>query len=235
MESFKVELETIAQKISQARINSGKSLKSCADAIGTTGSHYKKIESGELSPTLPELETLSYLFNVSLSGFFGKQEIGIPTPAISNLSHLIEIRNSVIGTLLQIERERKNITLKEMSERCGISRSRLKRYESGATGIPVNDLLIIAEILSMDLDAFFDRNSSIGIWQKSQQTLQAFLALPADLQVFITDPANLPYMEFAQKLKGFQPKDLGVMSAAIQLILQNLPPNQNSEPDQTNQ
>lgn len=235
MESSKVNLEKIAQIISQARVSSGKSLKSCADAIGATGSRYKKIESGELSPSLPELETLSYLFNIPLSKFIGDQEFEIPNPTISNLSHLVEIRNSVIGTLLQIERERKNITLKEMSERCTISRSRLKRYESGILEIPVSDLQKITDILSMDLSVFFDQNSPIGIWQKSQQNQQAFLAFPVDLQAFIIDPVNLPYMEFAQKLKGFQPEDLRVMSAAIQLILQNLPSNQNSEPDLANQ
>lgn len=234
MGSFEVDLETIAHKISQTRLNCGKSMKNCADAIGTTVSHYKKIENGELFPTLPELETLSCFLNVPLLGFIENQEIGNTTPNISNLFHLIEIRNSVIGTLLQIERERKNIPLKEMAERCAMQRSRLKRYESGVSGIPLNDLMKMAEVLSMDLDIFFDKNSPIGIWQKSQQTLQAFLALPADLQVFITDPINFPYLELAQKLKGFQPEDLGIMSGAIQLILQNLPANQNPEPDQNN-
>ncbi|MGV8027041.1 MAG: helix-turn-helix domain-containing protein [Anaerolineaceae bacterium] len=232
MGSFEVDLENIAQKISQARIDSGKYLKSCAEAIGSTTSHYKKIESAELVPSLPELETLSYLFNVSLSGFIGKQENINLNPTISNLSYLVEIRNSVIGTLLLIERERKNISLKEMSERCALTHSRLKHYESGEMGIPLNDLLKITEVLAIGLDSFFDKSSPISIWQKSEQSLQAFLSLPADLQVFITDPANLPYMEFAQKLKDLQPEDLRVMSAAIQLILQNLSSNQNPELNQ---
>ncbi len=235
MGSYKAELETISQKLTQARFHCGKSMRDCANAIGTTSTHYKKIEYGDIFPTLPELEALSHFLNVSLLGLIGDQEISDLIANTSNSSHLIEIRNSVIGTLLQIERERKNIPLKEMAERCAMQRSRLKRYESGASGIPLNDLMKMAEVLSMDLDTFFDKNSPIGIWQKSQQTLQAFFALPVDVQVFITDPANLPYLELAQKLKGFQPEDLGIMSDAIQLILQNLPAKQNTEPDQNNQ
>ncbi|RJQ41661.1 MAG: transcriptional regulator [Anaerolineaceae bacterium] len=229
MESYKVELETIAQKLTQSRLNCGKSMKNCADAIGTTVSRYKKIESGELIPTLPELETLSYFFNVPMIALIGKQEgkqeTSSAAPNPNTLFHLVEIRNSVIGTLLQIEREKKSITLKDMAARCEITRSRMKRYESGLSGIPLNDLLKIAAVLSIDLNAFFDRNSPIGIWQKSQQTLLAFLALPAEIQDFVTDRTNLPYLELAQKMKNLRPEDLEVMSEAIQLILQNLPLN----------
>jgi len=232
MGEYKADAEIIAQKLTQARFACGKSMKDCAAAIATSNAHYKKIECGEILPTLPELETLSYFLNIPLSSLLGNQRIVAVTVSLGNSARFIEIRNSAIGTLLQIEREKKAITLKEMAERSEIQRSRLKRYESGTIGIPIHDLLKMAEVLSIDPAIFFDKNSPIGLWQSSQQTLQAFLAQPSDLQEFIIDPANLPYLELAQKLKGLQPQDLGAMAGAIQLILQNLPINQSGQTDQ---
>ena len=148
---------------------------------------------------------------------------------ISSSAHLIEIRNSVIGTLLQIERGKRNISLKETSKLCAISPSRLKKYESGSNGIPLDDLLKIANFLSMDIDVFLDKNSPIGIWQQDQQNILSFLTLPTDLQDFINDPANKPYLELAKALKNYKSEDLKTMADAIQLILQNLPAEQKPE------
>ena len=228
MESRNIDLETIPQKLQNARIHCGKSIKYCADLIGASVLHYKKIENGEVIPTLPELETITTFLSSPVSEIIENQERSLPTPPISNSIHLIEIRNSVIGTLLQIEREKRNISLKEVSELCSISRSRLRRYESGFLGIPLNDLLKLANFLSMELDAFFDKNSPVGIWQYSQQIITRFLALPTDLQEFISDPANMPYLELAKTLKNLRYEDFNTLNDAIQLILKNLPSTQKS-------
>lgn len=235
MGSYQANLEMIAQKLTQARFQSGKSMKDCAHAIGSTSAHYKKIECGEIYPTLPEMETLSYFLNVPLFELLSDHKSTDLLVKTGNTAHLIEIRNNVIGTLLQIERERKNIALVDLAKRCGIQRSRLKRYESGTTRIPVDDLLSLADALSIDLETFLDQNSAMGIWQKSQQNLRAFSSLPAHIQEFVTDPANPPYLELAQKLKGMQPKDLAAIAEAIQLMVQLLPKDPAQEPDQTQQ
>jgi len=229
MESRSIDLKSIAQKLHSIRMKCGKSINNCAEAIGASNHHYKKIESGEIQPTLPELETLTAFLNISLFEIITDQEKSLTNPDISSSAHLIEIRDSVIGTLLQIEREKKNISLKETSELCAIPRSRLKSYESGSIGIPLDDLLKLANFLSMDVDIFLDLNSPIGIWQQDQQKILSLLTLPTELQDFICSSENKPYLELAQALKSLQPKDMETIVSAIQLIQQNLASKQNTE------
>lgn len=229
MESRRIDLQSIAQKLQSTRMKCGKSIKNCADAIGVSSLYYKKFENGEIQLTLPELETLTAFLNISFFEIISDQEKSQISPDISSSAHLIEIRNSVIGTLLQIEREKRNISQKETSKLCAISPSRLRRYESGSTGIPLDDLLKLANFLSMDIDIFLDKNSPIGIWQQDQQNVLSFLTLPTDLQNFINDPANKPYLELTKALKNYKSEDLKTMADAIQLILQNLPMEQKPE------
>jgi hypothetical protein len=81
----------------------------------------------------------------------------------------------------------------------------------------------------MDLEAFFDKNSPIGIWQQSQQNIARFLALPTDVQDFISNPVNIPYLELAKTLKNLRSEDFNTLDNAIQLILKNLPSTQKSD------
>jgi len=229
MESRSIDLQSVPQKLYNTRMKCGKSIKICAEAIGASIQHYKKIESGEIQPTLPELETLTAFLNISLFEIITGQGKSLTNPDISNSAHLLEIRDSVIGTLLQIEREKKNITLKETSKLCAISPSRLKRYESGTTGIPFDDLLKLANFLAIDIDVFMDKNSPIGIWQQDQQKALSLFALSTDLQDFICSPENEPYLELAQALKNLKSEDLETIANAIQLIQQNLASKQNTE------
>ncbi len=223
MELFDIELSAIAVNLHTAREKCGKTVKSCAAALGITNARYKKYESGELFPTLPELETLSYFMQIPLAELIHVQDggslCGAPIPDGDNLTHLMEIRDSVIGTLLQIERERNKFSLKTLATRCVIPVSRLKRWESGQNGIPMDELLRLTHELGIDVNTFFDVNSPIGIWQKKQQQIAAFLDLPQDLQAFVSNPENIAYISLANKMKELQPEDLENVSQALQLLV----------------
>ncbi|KUK46407.1 MAG: Xre family DNA-binding protein [Anaerolinea thermophila] len=226
MELFNPDLSSIAANLTATREKRGKNVKNCADALGITSSRYKKYESGETLPTLPELESLSYFLNVPLTELVHTREnrasSDVVNPDGENLLHLIEIRDSVIGTLLQIEREKNELTLKLLASRCSIPVSRLKRWESGQNGIPMDDLLKLTQELNIQLAAFLDVNSPIGLWQQQQQQITAFLNLPEEMQAFVSNPDNIPYLSLANRMKEIQPEDLENISQAFQLLVEKL-------------
>jgi len=234
MELFNPDLTVIAGNLTKAREKCGKTLKSCTDALGITSYRYKKYESGEILPTLSELESLSYFMNTPLTELIHTQAdsepSGITNPDEENLLHLIEIRDSVIGILLQIEIEKNELTLKSLANRCAIPVSRLKRWESGQDGIPLDDLLKLARELNIDPAAFLDVNSPIGLWQQQQQRISAFLNLPQEMQAFVSDPDNIPYLSLANMIKIIQPEDLENVSQTFQLLVEKLS-NEKQTPD----
>lgn len=233
MDSFDIDVKNIAFNLRQARAACGKSLKSCADALGISTAKYKKYEDGDLIPTLPELETISFYLHIPFTALFAdnasKMTSSSQNVETDNLNHLLHIRNSVIGTLLQIEREKKGSTYKEISEQCEIPIARLKRYESGLQGIPLSELLKVARVLSVDPAIFFDENSPVSAWQEEQNRITAFKQLPPDVKDFITESSNRPYLVLAQNLKTMSTADLTSLAEAIRVILANQPTSNTAE------
>jgi len=65
-----------------------------------------------------------------------------------------------IGLIVNKLRKEKKITLKELSEKSGLSTGFLSQFERGMTTIAVDSLMIIAKILDVDLDVFFEKKTT---------------------------------------------------------------------------
>lgn len=65
-----------------------------------------------------------------------------------------------IGLIVNKLRKEKKITLKELSDKSGLSTGFLSQFERGMTTIAVDSLMIIAKILEVDLDIFFGKKKS---------------------------------------------------------------------------
>ena len=63
--------------------------------------------------------------------------------------------NLDIGSRVQSRRKEQKITLKELSERTGLSTGFLSQFERGMTTIAIDSLQNIAKVLDMDMDSFF--------------------------------------------------------------------------------
>lgn len=63
--------------------------------------------------------------------------------------------NIDIGSRVQERRKEQKITLKELSEKTGLSTGFLSQFERGMTSIAIDSLQNIAKILDMDMDCFF--------------------------------------------------------------------------------
>jgi len=196
--------------IRDARLSERRSIKECADAIGVKPGLFRAYEEGRRAPSLPELETLVYYLKLPISQFWGKQtKSDSPSPMDElDTARLIALRQRMIGALLRQERNNVNMSVRQVAAQTGIAPSRLNAYELGERAIPVPELETILAVLGSRIEIFFDQSGPVGQWMNSQRGLQKFLDLSEEMQKFVCQPVNRPYVELAMKLSEMSKEKL---------------------------
>jgi len=195
--------------IRDARMAERRSIKECADAIGVKSGLFRAYEEGRRAPSLPELETLVYYLKLPISQFWGKETKSDTAAAeLPDTARLIALRQRMIGALLRQERNNVNMSIRHLATETGITQGRLNSYELGAHAIPVPELESILSVLGSRIETFFDQNGPIGQWMTSQRALQKFLELPEEMQNFVCQPVNRPYLDLAMKLSDMSKEKL---------------------------
>ena len=185
-----------------ARTRRGESKKSCGDIIGVSSRTITKFESGEKSPSLPELEVLAYYLDLPLENFWEETapDHQDRMKVLTNLQNRIELRNLKIGATLRKYRQEAKLSMKEVADKLGITTYRLKSYEKGAFPVPVAELNALARLYDHQLSDLIVDSGPIAKWSHDNKVGSAFLDLPEDLQDFVLKPVNRPYIEIAVKL-----------------------------------
>jgi transcriptional regulator with XRE-family HTH domain len=209
--------KTLGVLLQDARLAARLSVKDCANAIGISTSTYNSYEKGKKAPSLPELEALSMFFNLPISHFWGTEAISDDPASIEkiDLNRLIALRHRMIGALLQQERRAAGFSMKSLATEAGLPKSRIKAYELGERPIPVPDLEILLNVLGSNIEKFFDRNGPIGQWMLRQNAITDFLDLPPELQEFVRQPVNRPYLELALHLSELSAEKLRSVAEGI--------------------
>jgi transcriptional regulator with XRE-family HTH domain len=190
--------------IRDARLAARRSVQECAEAIGVRKSVFRSYEEGARSPSLPELEVLVFFLDMSLDHFWGKEiRSTAPSPHQKiDSAKVLALRQRKIGALLRQERMNASISIRNLAGKTGIASSRIKAYELGERAIPLPELEILVSTLGGRIESFFDRNGPIGQWMLSEEAVQQFLEMPAELREFVAMPVNRPYLELAMKLSN---------------------------------
>lgn len=190
--------------IRDARTAARRSVKECADAIGTKPGIFRAYEEGRRAPSLPELETLVYYLDLPLDHFWSREiKSNAPLPIETlDLSKLTAVRQRKIGAMLRQERMNASISIRGLAEETGISGARIKAYELGERPIPLPELEVLVSSLGGRVESFFDRSGPIGQWLTNEEAIQNFLELPETLRQFVALPVNRPYLELAMKLSS---------------------------------
>src|SRR3989304_1695711 len=130
-----VQLRTkiIGLHLRDARLASGKSMKELGDVIGVSSGSISAIERGTNSPSLPELELLSFYLGTPINHFWGEDVVSQePHPSQQIESQkLLGLRHRAIAAMLRQARTEMNLSQKDLADRTGISTSRIRRYERG--------------------------------------------------------------------------------------------------------
>ncbi|MCU0485969.1 MAG: helix-turn-helix domain-containing protein [Anaerolineales bacterium] len=194
--------QRLGELIREARMAAGKSALDCAQAAGATEESFLKYETGEASPSLPEIELLSYFLQIPIEYFWGVEALK-PTSAGRaqvNPQVLLGLRGRMVGVLLRKARLDNELSQEALSAQTSIPVEQIQAYELGQKPIPMVALDVLAAALGYSLRHFQDQRGPIGAWMAEQRSLQDFNKLPPELQAFVSKPVNRPYLEMAQRL-----------------------------------
>ena len=196
--------------IRDARMAERRSIKECADAIGVKPGLFRAYEEGRRSPSLPELETLVYYLKLPITHFWGRETMSESSSPVDSLdtAQLIALRQRMIGALLRQERNKINMSIRQLAAHTRINSARLNMYELGDRPISVPELESILSVMGSPIEVFFDLNATVGPWMTSQRAMQKFLDLPEEIQNFVCQPVNRPYLELAMKLSDMSKEKL---------------------------
>jgi transcriptional regulator with XRE-family HTH domain len=203
--------------ILDARRVSRRSIEECADVLNITPEEFVEFERGIQAPSLPQMELLALFLNVPLEHFWGKRVLS-QTGTLESLQEkdrMLLLRNRVIGTNLRLARNNASKSLEQIAEESGIAQERLSRYEMGEESAPVSELELLADLLSVTLEQFYDRHGPIGRWREQKGNMQKFMDLPPDMQQFISKPVNRPYVELAMRLSELSTEKLRAVAEVL--------------------
>ncbi len=200
-----------------ARNAAGKSKRECGDAIGVSSAMVSSMESGRRSPSLPQLELLSHFLRVSLE-YFWRDDLISATRSLADTLHVehnLSLRDRFVGAALAAAREKNEYTYKDIKEETGISSGRLKRYESGDNSVPLPELELLIRFYRLHLSNFIDPENVIGQWLMEQRAIIDFRQLSPELQEFVSQPINRPYLELAMRLSKMSTDDLRAVAEGL--------------------
>lgn len=188
--------------IYDARLASGKSLEDCAHITGIPQDRLSAIESGLISPTLPELEILSFLYKIPLEHFWGNETLSEQDVEgqANKFKQLMAIRHRVIGANIKKTLDEKNLQADDFAISLDIAPQDFHHYYLGEKEIPIPVLELIARGLDCKIEDFFDTEGIIGNWRAQLVESEKYKAIPENLREFVSKPINVPYIELAIRL-----------------------------------
>ncbi len=196
--------------IRDARQAARRSPDEVARATGISKGTLRAYEEGARAPSLPELEVLAYYLKMPIDHFWGKDSISgeAPTTEPLDLPRLLELRQRMIGALLRQDRNTASLSVKALAQESGIPSGRINAYELGERPIPLPELEVMLNILAGKIETIYDQSGPIGQWMVDQKAMQHFLELPKELQAFVCQPVNRPYIELAMKISSMSTEKL---------------------------
>ncbi len=200
-----------------ARMSTGKTQPDCAQAMDVTPDQLQAFEMGEASPSLPQLELLSFFLDVPLDHFWSQQTLTGKENGKKDIDpvQLIGIRQRMVSVLIRKARVEAGLSLDQVSERTGLPIQDLQCYESGEAPLPLPSLEALSQVLNRDVKDFIDQNGPVGSREVERRIAQELLEMPTELRVFITKPINRPYIELAQRLSEMSVEKLRAVAEGL--------------------
>jgi transcriptional regulator with XRE-family HTH domain len=213
-------------KIRHGRTRTGLSLKEVGQALGISAEAVSEMEFGRLPVSLPHLEVMGLIFNVPLSYFWSDEPIK-ETDQDFPTREAIALRQRIIGALLRKARIERGRSQEHLANLLGLPVSKISDYEFGRAPIPLQELEALVEHLNLSLDYFLDQGlpfstRAAGEGKQEENGQPAVLAeitdmpqLPAEVREFLSNPANLLYVNIAMKLSELSADTLRALAEGL--------------------
>jgi transcriptional regulator with XRE-family HTH domain len=213
-----VRSKIIGVLIKDARQVRGQTLQACAEAAGCPPESLETFESGQASPSLPEMEMLAYVLDVPLSYFWGdtvlSQQAAAPRPILP-AAEVAALRHRIVGALVRQARQTSHLEASDVAESVGLSPAWLAAYELGQKPIPLPELEALAARLGVPIEHFLEARGPVGEWDSTQRAFERFRQLPPELREFVSRPINESYLRLAHRLSQLPTNELRGIAASL--------------------
>ena len=198
-----IRAKKIGLLIRDSREKTGNSVQEIGRMLGVSTGTITAFETGNQSPSLPQLETLAYTLNVPVEHFWG--DITLPSPVQKSLpedklQRYQILRNKIIGTKIRKARLAKEFSAAELAEKMSIKETTLTAYEFGEQNIPFPMLELLTKELDLNIDELINKKGLVQEIPTPVGSSQSIDKLPKDLQEFVSKPINQPYLVLAKQL-----------------------------------
>lgn len=204
--------------LQDARQSSGRTVTHCAELLRIDEAAYHAFETGDTTPTLPQLEILAFFFNVPINHFWGTETRAIARreeEIEASVPNILLLRQRIIGVTLQSLRTEAGVSIDELAEKTGLAANRIEAVERGAEALPLNELEAMVQALHASLDDLIDSHGPVGSWLQLQDEFEAFARLPDELREFIAKSINQVYLELARELSDMPASRLRTIAESI--------------------
>jgi transcriptional regulator with XRE-family HTH domain len=189
----------LGELVQTARLRAGRSREDCAQVLGVSPEAFGQMESGETSPSLPDLEILAMYLKVPMDHFWGGEQPPESRPV--DYSGYVFLRQRIIGALLRQARIQARRSVEEVAAKANVSPSQVEAYEAGSEAIPFLQLEQIARYLDVPMTQFSDdRHGPLAQHEAEIAMQRRFGQLPPEMKAFVTEPINRTYLETAMRL-----------------------------------
>ncbi|MDM8529192.1 helix-turn-helix transcriptional regulator [Anaerolineales bacterium HSG24] len=194
----------IGQKIHTVRVRAGLNIEEVSASLGTTPEILSQIEAGQHDVTLPQLEILALICNVTITDFWSADALKTKKVDYPTLQ-IIDLRRRIIGVLLKQTRIEAGASEEDVATLLNISVEQVTQYELGQVDIPMQQLGALRDHFGITFSYFLDDSSAVkkgGFTQDLTMLdeIVEFTQLPQDVREFLANPANLLYLNIAMKL-----------------------------------
>ncbi|MBN2257290.1 MAG: helix-turn-helix transcriptional regulator [Anaerolineaceae bacterium] len=178
------------------------SLNEVSALLNVTPNRIKQYESGNQIPSLPELEVLSIQLNIPISALLSNDEdpVEIAPMKPQQAKKIIILRQRIIATCIKKALDDAAIPRVDVANALGIKPKELTSYLNGKKPIPLTTLETLCRIASLALQSLFGTHGLVGEKLSQAERVAGFRQLDPELQDFIAQPINRPYVELANRL-----------------------------------
>jgi transcriptional regulator with XRE-family HTH domain len=203
-------------KIRHARTRAGLNLKEVGRVLDLSADTIAEIEYGRSDVSLPQLEVLALIFGVPISYFWAEDAVSEPNldfPA----NQAMALRRRIIGVLLRQARTETGYTQEELGDLLGVSAQTIGNYEFGRADIPILQLEILSNFLKKPITYFVDKGMQPNTngHVNSLDDIANYSQLPPDVKEFISNPANVLYINIAMKLSELSADTLRALAEGM--------------------
>jgi len=205
--------------VREARDAAGMSIRDSAEFLGISPSTFSSYEHGRKGISLPELEALAFAYRVPLEGFWNWDAGDFDRQPSFDPQRGIALRQRLIGAQLRVHRHEAGFSIKDLAKSVDFPPSRISSYERGQRSIPLPELEVLAGALGHQVADYIELDGPIGDWIRERQLFDEFRQLEPELQTFVTDPDNVPFLRLASSLSRLPHDELRTISRALDQLI----------------